>query len=97
MDGLKITMRQNIVKCLSKDIFCVTETHLTGNEVVSVDSYKWYGHNRVGLHRRAVKGSGGVGIFGILGLLFESDGFNFVVYVCYLSPEGSLVRSYRFL
>ena len=93
---------------MSKDIFCVTETHLTGKEVVSVDSYKWYGHNRVGLHRRAVKGSGGVGIFvkeclldkfkvtvidksfdGILGLLFESVGFNFVVYVCYLPPEGS--------
>ena len=27
-----------------------------------VEGYRWFGHNRKGLHRKAVRGSGGVGV-----------------------------------
>ena len=56
-------LRKEIVKCLDKDIFCVNETHLKENDNLSVEDYLWYGNNRRGVHRRAVKGSGGVGMF----------------------------------
>ncbi len=56
-------LRENIVKTVNHDIFCVTETHLVDDTRLYIDGYKWYGHNRGGIHRLAPKGSGGVGIF----------------------------------
>ena len=40
----------------------VVETWLRGEEVIEVDGYRWFGRNRKGLHRKAVRGSGGVGL-----------------------------------
>jgi hypothetical protein len=57
------TLRENIIKHSNQDIFCVTETHLVGDQCLNIDGYKWFGHNRRGIHRLARKGSGGVGIF----------------------------------
>ncbi len=45
------------------DIVCINETFLTGNDVLSIPSYKWYGRNRTNKHKRAKRGAGGVGIF----------------------------------
>jgi exonuclease III len=50
------------VKAIDCDIICISETHLVENQTIEVNGYKWYGHNRQGLHVRAPKGSGGVGI-----------------------------------
>ena len=44
------------------DVIAVVETWLRGVEVIEVDGYRWVGWNRRGLHRKAVRGSGGVGL-----------------------------------
>lgn len=49
----------------------MTETHLTDDTTITVPGYKWYGYNRGEVHRRANKGSGGVGIFVKEDLLLE--------------------------
>ena len=38
-----------------------SETHLINDQVLDVDGFTWFGNNRKGLHKRAKKGSGGVG------------------------------------
>ena len=44
------------------DILGIAESHLTGSNGISVDGYKWFGHNRRSIHVRAKCGSSGVGI-----------------------------------
>ena len=34
---------------------------MTGNKVISVPGYTWYGHNRLDINPNAIRGSGGVG------------------------------------
>ena len=41
---------------------CLTETWLRGDEDVVFNSYEWFDHNRVSVTRKAVRGSGGVGL-----------------------------------
>ena len=40
----------------------LVKTWLKGDEEVVVEGYKWFGNNRKHLHRKAVRGSGGVGV-----------------------------------
>ena len=53
------------------DILGISETHLTGSDVLNVDGYVWYGRNRSVTHKKAKKGSGGVGMFVKQDLLHE--------------------------
>ena len=55
--------REQVLISSDSDIFCVVETFLKNKETLNVSGYTFYGHNRVNLHRRAKRGSGGVGIF----------------------------------
>ena len=55
--------REQVLISSDFDIFCVVETFLKNKETLYVSGYTFYGHNRVNLHRRAKRGSGGVGIF----------------------------------
>ena len=48
---------------MNLDIIGLAETHLIGNNALVLPGYVWFGQNRRILHRRAVKGSGGVGFF----------------------------------
>ncbi|CAG2188375.1 unnamed protein product [Mytilus edulis] len=50
------------VKHYNLDILGLAETHLTGDKVISVEGYQWFGLNRKHIHVRAKSGSGGVGI-----------------------------------
>jgi hypothetical protein len=43
------------------DIYGLCETHLSGNQELHIDGYKWIGINRTVVNKRATKGSGGVG------------------------------------
>ena len=43
------------------DIYVICETHLTGDNGISVPGYTWYGHNRIDINPNAIRGSGGVG------------------------------------
>lgn len=45
------------------DIFCVVETFLKNKETLCVDGYTYFTHNRVSIHKKAKRGSGGVGVF----------------------------------
>ena len=40
----------------------VVESWLRGDEEASFEGYKWFGNNRKSIHKRAVRGSGGVGV-----------------------------------
>jgi len=40
----------------------ISRTSLKGDEVAGFGGYHWFGHNRSSLSRKAVRGSGGVGI-----------------------------------
>lgn len=55
-------MRSALLLPLEADIISINETHLTGSDEISLEGYVWYGHNRQTIHRKAPKGSGGVGI-----------------------------------
>lgn len=54
-------LRAHILLSLNPDIISLNETHLS-NLTPELDGFTWIGHNRV-VHKRAVKASGGVGIF----------------------------------
>ena len=45
------------------DVVGVAETWLKDGDVATLDGYSWFGHNRQALSRKAVRGSGGVGVF----------------------------------
>ena len=45
------------------DIICVSKMHLKSNQVIKINSYEFYGQNRVIKSSRATRGSGGIGIF----------------------------------
>ena len=47
---------------LNLDIICLCETFLIKEEVISLPGYVWYGNNRKSISKRAIRGSGGVGI-----------------------------------
>ena len=70
---------------LDLDIIGICESWLVEDEVISVDEYKWYGHNRVDLSSRAVRGSGGVGV-----LIKKSVLSMYVVEVIDKSVDGIL-------
>ena len=67
------------------DIICLCETWLRNNDGISVPGYTWYGNNRKVISKRAIRGSGGVG------LLIKSDLLSiYNVTVLDSSFEGSL-------
>ena len=55
-------MREEVLDYYKPDILALVETWLKGREEIVVDGYKWFGCNRHTLHRKAVRGSGGVGV-----------------------------------
>ena len=46
---------------MNADNISINESHLIGQNEITVNGYKWIGFNRKGLHIRAQKGSGGIG------------------------------------
>ena len=79
------------------DIICLCETWLRNNDGISVPGYTWYGNNRKVISKRAIRGSGEVGllinsdllsIYNVTVLEFESKNdcfqYAFCVCVCYL-------------
>ena len=78
-------LRTALISLSNSDIFCVNETHLLRDTQLSVEGYRYFGHNRTGVHVNANKGSGGVGIF-IKDTFFK----NYVVSVVDKDYEGIL-------
>jgi hypothetical protein len=60
-DNFKV--REECVNMLDVDILGVAETHLQGNQNLTLPGYVWIGQNRTQLHVNARTGSGGVGVF----------------------------------
>ena len=55
-------LRENVITATDLDIVCLCETFLRNSEIISIEGYKWFGHNRTNISKRAVRGSGGVGV-----------------------------------
>ena len=55
-------MKELVIKHLNLDIFALCETFLTGTNEVNIEGYKGFGNNRSMLHKKATRGSGGVGV-----------------------------------
>ena len=55
-------MRAEVIDYYNPDIVALMETWLKGEEEIAVESYHWFGRNRRDLHRKTVRGSGGVRI-----------------------------------
>ena len=55
-------LRGNVVKSLGLDMVCICETFLMNDSTIEVDGYKWFGNNRKLIAKRAVRGSGGIGM-----------------------------------
>ena len=74
-DNKSAELRLNIISKHNSDIYAICETHLRDNDNISIDGYKWYGHNRSQLHGNAIRGSGGVGFLISEGILntFEAN------------------------
>ena len=54
--------RAKVINFFQPDVACLVETWLKDDEKVDYDGYCWFGHNRSCLSRKAVRGSGGVGV-----------------------------------
>ena len=55
-------LRERIISASGLDFICLCETFLRGSDGLNIPGYRWFGHNRLNISRRAVRGSGGVGI-----------------------------------
>ena len=55
-------MRAEVIDYYRPDVIALVETWLKGEEEIMVEGYRWFGCNRRTLHRKAVRGSGGVGV-----------------------------------
>ena len=58
----KLFREQTVIKS-NCDVCCVVETFLKNKEVLQVEGYTFISHNRGHLHKKAKRGSGGVGVF----------------------------------
>ena len=56
-------LRKKVLQNIDPHFICLTETHLKGEETISMNGYTWFSNNRTVLHTRAKTGSGGCGIF----------------------------------
>jgi hypothetical protein len=54
-------VRSGCLDAFDLDIVAVEETHLCDQDKLLFEDFEWYGNNRTHLHRRARRGSGGVG------------------------------------
>lgn len=54
-------LRALLLRSLNPDIISLNETHLSGDSVIEIAGYSWFGNNR-NRHLRAPKGTGGVGV-----------------------------------
>ena len=79
-------LRSSCVLNCDIDILGISESHLTGSEVLHLEGFTWFGHNRKEIHRNAKAGSGGVGFFVSNHLVSE-----FNITVCDNSCEGILL------
>ena len=61
--ALDSNFRCRVIKSLELDLIGVSETFLRGNNELQLDGYTWLGNNRRALSKRAIRGSGGVGLF----------------------------------
>ena len=64
------SLRENIIKYINSDIFCLIETHLDKDRSIDCDGYTCYLHNRSSRHRNPSKASGGIAIL-IKDVLFD--------------------------
>ena len=55
-------MRAEVLHFYKPDVVALVETWLKGEEEIGVEGYWWFGRNRRSLHRKAVRGSGAVGL-----------------------------------
>ena len=55
-------IRSLILNHYKPDVIGVVESWLRGDEEVFFEGYKWFGNNRKSVHKKAVRGSGGVGV-----------------------------------
>ena len=55
-------LRENVITATDLDIVCLCETFLRNSEIISIEGYQWFGHNRTNISKRAVRGYGGVGV-----------------------------------
>ena len=53
-------MRAKVIDFYKPDVVALVETWLRGEEEMVVEGYRWFGWNSRNLHRKAVRGSGGV-------------------------------------
>ena len=92
-------LRKSIICKCNFDILCLCETHLTDNNVINIDGYVWFGHNRtvIHVHYRARRGSGGVGILVKYDFIEQYNIMctekmshsKIVIFACYIPPEHS--------
>ena len=54
--------RAEVINFYRPDVIALVETWLKGEEEIVVEGYRWFVCNRRTLHRKAVRGSGGVGV-----------------------------------
>ena len=54
--------RGKVINYYNPDIACLVEAWLKEDEEVEFDGFRWFGWNRSQLNRKAVRGSGGVGM-----------------------------------
>ena len=60
---LNSRIRETIIYDIDPDIVFVNETHLLKEDIIVLENFEWYGHNRKLKHINAKRGSGGVGFF----------------------------------
>ena len=66
-------IKNQVIRYSQCELIFLNETWLKDDEIIDNPGYKWSGHNRHYLNKRAFKGSGGVGILVANHLFSEFD------------------------
>ena len=82
-DGYNI--KTECIMSLNLDMVGLADSHLVNKKEMNFEGYTWFGQNRTGLHCKARRGSGGIG------LLIKNSLFNtFDIQTCDDSNDGML-------
>ena len=55
-------LKESVILETNLDIMCLCETFLKSSDIISIEGYKWFSNDRTSISKRAVRGSGGVGV-----------------------------------
>ena len=87
-----MNFKYNVIISNNFDIICLCETWLSNNNVIECDGYEWI---RLAISKRAIRGSGGVGVlikwqlYNMFDISILDSSFEGILWIKFQSKESS--------